>query len=805
MTSQSAQKTAFTATPYLVLDNQGQILSPMELTRDRHILGRDRTVADLVVPDQWLIISNCHATLQKEGEDYRIYDGDGSKPSTNGLFINRQRITARKGYLLENGTEIQIGNNPQNQILLTYSNPASSKNRTLPKNRSIDLKQRSVLLGRSPNANLQLDAPIVSQRHATIEADAQGRYILQDYSTHGVFINKQRVNGAAVLMEGAMIQIGPFTLVRRRDELIVLDQGNNIRLDACNLVLTVKDDKGQRRLLDDISLVVEPGQFVALVGGSGTGKSTLLRSLLGIEPIQGQVLLNGDDLRTNFNIYRTQIGYVPQEDIIHRDLTVAEVLTYGAQLRLPSDSDINQEVDKTLAEIEMSDRRHILVRQLSGGQRKRVSIGVELLANPKLFFLDEPTSGLDPGLDQKMMQLLRKFADQNRAIILVTHATSNIKLCDRLAFLGRGGRLCYFGSPAEAIKFFNVAEDNFAYIYNELEPSHDAEEQVKQWRDRFQNSTYYQQYIGDRLSTDNQPYLSTSPPKPVQISPGRQLLILQERYLKLILRDRLYLGLSLLTAPIGIALIPLAIKDKHPLILPPESDPTLAPLALRVLFVFTCAAIWVGLASSLHEIVKESAIYLRERLVNLGLFPYLTSKVTILSALALVQTLFIAIVILIGFKSPHPDLIPWPLGFGITTFLTLLTSISLGLLISSVVKNSSQANSALPLVLLPQIIFSGVLFKMTGIAEKISWFMLSRWSIGALGTIVNVNGMVPEPIYAPDGTILPLPFEKTPVYDATWQNLTLNWGLLCLHAIIYLALTFWMQKRKDIRPKNPIC
>ncbi len=280
----------------------------------------------------------------------------------------------------------------------------------------------------------------MSRRHATIEPDGQGKYILKDYSANGVFVNGGRVSGSILLIEGVAIQIGPFTLVLRGDTLEVVDRGNQIRLDAWDLVREVKDKRNQtRRLLDGISLAIEPGQFVALVGGSGAGKSTLMRTLLGIDATdKGTVYLNGNALRSNFGVYRSQIGYVPQDDIVHRELTVAEVLTYAAKLRLPSDTDLEEVVSKTLDEIEMSDRRDVLVSKLSGGQRKRVSIGVELLADPKLFFLDEPTSGLDPGLDKKMMQLLRKLANQGRTVILVTHATANITLCDRIVFVGRG-------------------------------------------------------------------------------------------------------------------------------------------------------------------------------------------------------------------------------------------------------------------------------------------------------------------------------------------------------------------------------
>lgn len=794
MSGNTGQKTVLSTNPYLELNNQGQILR-LQLQKDRHVLGRDRTAgADLVVPTHWQIISRVHAVLCKVGNDYQIYDGDGQIPSTNGLFLDRTRITPNEGYLLRDGSQIRIGQNPKDEILLTYLNPASAS--SAPTQRSLSLKNRSVLLGRDPSANLQLDSPIASRRHATIEPNARGEYILRDYSTNGVFVNGQRISDAIALTEGATIRIGPFTLILRGDELQILDRGTQIRLDAEGLVREVRDKRGQvKRLLDDITLAIEPGQFVALVGGSGAGKSTLMRTLLGIDPtINGRVYINGEDLRTNFNIYRTQIGYVPQDDIIHEPLTVTEVLTYAAKLRLPPDTEIEPVVQKTLDEIEMSDRADVLVSQLSGGQRKRVSIGVELLADPKLFFLDEPTSGLDPGLDKKMMQLLRKLVDRGRTIVLVTHATANIRMCDRIVFLGRGGRLCYFGPPQEAFQFFRIASTDFADIYNELEQ---GDYHVRQWADVFRQSDEYRRYIQNHLSTGTQAQLPVgTPPQQVKPSPGQQLTLLSQRYFQLIQRDPINLALALLTAPLGISLITLAIRDKDPLIGEPEL--TLAPLALRVLFVFTCAAIWVGLSTSLQEIVKESAIYMRERLVNLGLWPYLGSKMLIFGGLAVCQSLLMLAAISIGFQDPQPELIGWFLGVVITNFLTLFTSICLGLLVSAVVKNGSQANSALPLLLLPQIIFAGVLFKMEGAATILSWLMLSRWSVGAYGSLVDVNAMVPQPIELLDGSTVPQPFEPTAIYDPTWQNLGLNWGMLLLHGAVYLGVTYWVQRRKDI-------
>ena len=487
-------------------------------------------------------------------------------------------------------------------------------------------------------------------------------------------------------------------------------------------------------------------------------------------------------------MYRTQIGYVPQDDIIHRELTVAEVLTYAAKLRLPPDSNLQQVVEQALAAIKMSHRRQALISDLSGGQRKRVSIGVELLADPKLFFLDEPTSGLDPGLDKQMMQLLKELAHQGgRTVILVTHATANITECDRIVFLGIGGKLCYFGTPDDALQFFQVQD--FADIYIKLEEEKEAIKYVN----KFRQSSYYQIYVANQLNSGIKPETTTIPAKPKGVSFWQQLLLLTQRSGQLIVRDKINLVLSLLTAPIGISLITLAMKDKAPFVLGNEPDPALPSLALRVLFVFTCAGLWVGFSSSLQEIVKESAIYLRERLVNLGLFAYLGSKITILSGLALAQTLLILIIILIGFKSPNPELISWNMGLLITSFLTLFASFSLGLLVSAIVKNSSQANSTLPLLILPQIIFSGVLFKTEGVVSKIlSWLMISRWSVGAYGTILNVNALIPKEHKFPGA------FEATSVYDPTWGNLSLNWGILLLHATVYLLITFGLQKRKDI-------
>jgi ABC transport system ATP-binding/permease protein len=811
----SSPQTIFGAQPRVDLNFEGKILS-FSLTEAEHRLGRDPQQPEpigLKVPVDWGLISRCQAVIKKVEKDYYIYDGDGVNASSNRLFINNSLITPQEGYKLSSYDEIRIGQHQQEYATLLFIDPQAASARRELKQESINLKQGQVVtLGRSETATIHLDSPTVSRQHASIDLDSSGRYMLTNYSSNGVFVDRQKVTTKAPLKSGSLIQIGPYSFVLQQDELVLADNGEYIRLDTDRLTKVVQlKNKSSLCLLNNISLPIEPGQFVALVGGSGAGKSTMLRSLLGIEPITGgTVYLNGDDLGANFNIYRSLIGYVPQSDIVHTNLRVREVLYYAAKLRLPKDADLNEVIDRTLEQVELTSRQNTLVKSLSGGQLKRVSIAVELLADPKLFFLDEPTSGLDPGLDKKMMQLLRKLADEGRTVVLVTHATSNITMCDRVAFLGLGGNLCYYGPPAEATKFFGVTSGDFADIYIQLETIDDVMDRVE----LFQKSEYHQKYVTDRLSLPvaGRVKLATVPPQASKASFFQQTKLLIQRYVQLIRRDNVYLALSLLTAPIGVLLVYLATRDVledpkavmsavNPVLHPFAGDTNIsrAALAIKTLFVFTCAGIWVGLAASLQEIVKESDIYLRERLVNLRLFAYVGSKMLTLGGLAILQSILIAVTVLICFRQPiTQELFPWMLGLPITTFLTILASLALGLMVSASVKNSAQSNSALPLILLPQIVFSGVLFTVdSGLIKIISWFTIGRWSVGAYGALIDLNNLIP-----PDNNSAGADFSKglrpSDAYTATWANLGLNWGMLVLQCAVFVGITVWLLKRKDI-------
>jgi ABC transport system ATP-binding/permease protein len=335
----------------------------------------------------------------------------------------------------------------------------------------------------------------------------------------------------------------------------------------------------------------------------------------------------------------------------------------------------------------------------------------------------------------------------------------------------------------------------FADIYIELNKGNTTEEigqRVDLWSSRYLNSPQYASYIRNTLSPGKENQHNTDTAVKTGISPVKQLVLLSRRYWKLVNRDRASLIISLISAPITIGLTALSLGKEDPLATVSNPDITQASLALRLLFIFSCIAIWIGLSNSIQEIAKESAIYFRERLLNLGLFPYIGSKIAVRGLINFLQTILMAIAVVLAFKSPESDLIPWYLGFAITTFLTLIASTSLSLMISAWVDNENKGNSLLPLVMIPQIILSGVLFDLDGWSSKLSWLMLSRWSVGAYGAIADVNAIAPT---VPN---LEKIFKPSEVYSANWDNLALNWGILLAHTFTYLIVTLIVQKRKDV-------
>ena len=411
-------------------------------------------------------ISARHFELRQAGNNFTITD----LKSTNGTLVNNQLLIPNEPQSIHNDTIIRLGDDALgSSIGLTFINPlekqAPQDGFVMAAPTLIVEQSKPVSIGRAHEADVRLDAPDVSRRHASIYKLTE-RYFLEDLdSTNGTFVNNERVQSTE-LHDGDLIEIGKFLLVFANGQVTPY-QSNGMRLDVGDLSKDVQSRRGKLRILDNVSLSILPREFVAIVGGSGAGKSTLLNALVGIRPGVGNVKLNGHDFYKEYEGFRSQLGYVPQNDILHTTLTVEKALDYSARLRLPASvttEERKQRIAAVLDTVSMNTEtiRKTRVGDLSGGQRKRVSIAAELLADPKMIYLDEATSGLDPGLEKKMMYTLRRMADEGSTVVLITHATNNIVQTDHVAFLSQG-RLIFFGPSQEALDFFEV--DDFADIY----------------------------------------------------------------------------------------------------------------------------------------------------------------------------------------------------------------------------------------------------------------------------------------------------------------------------------------------------
>ncbi|WP_164920852.1 ABC transporter ATP-binding protein/permease [Thermosynechococcus vestitus] len=689
-------------------------LQEFPLLKEELILGRDPK-ADIILDHPF--VSFHHAKLVRSGDHYKIIDL-GSK---NGLHW---RGTTISEHILAPGDVIHVGES----LRLTYLLMPATQ--VVEQTRPLQLRDRQqVRIGRDPSNDMVLDHPVVSRFHARLYLQEGQWYLVDLESANGTFVNNRRLEPRkpVVLPTGALVRIGPYSSVFTPDETIVPhNDSGNLRLDAIHLSKTTA--KGAK-LLQDISLSILPREFVAIVGGSGAGKSTLLDALSGFRPAtRGTVLVNGYDLYRSFGTYRTQIGYVPQDDIIHRELTVAQALDYAARLRLPADftdQERQEQVNQVLAELELTAQRHVLVKELSGGQRKRVSIGVELLTRPSLFFLDEATSGLDPGTETQMMRLLRQLADQGRTILLITHATKNVMLCDLVVFLARGGHLAYFGPPDQALSYFDVQDFDEIYLKIESEPN------PALWQQRYCQSHLYQTYVVERqrpLNVDTEATRQVQPQRQKatipRVAPWRQWWILIQRNLAILRQDRAALILMLSLAPILAALDFVLWK---PTILDPDQGD--AGQAFTMAFVTVLIAVMVGSLATMREIVKELEIYRRERMVGLGLWPYIFSKLGPAVVLALYQA---AIFLGMKFLAIHLSLgIGAIAGLYLTLFLVTFGGMVMGLLVSALSPTQTVAPLLTILFLVPQITFAGAIIPLKDLGPVGNWISdvtLTRWS-----------------------------------------------------------------------------
>jgi ABC-type multidrug transport system ATPase subunit/CRP-like cAMP-binding protein len=652
--------------------------------------------------------------------------------------------------------------------------------------------RQRITIGRGPENDLPFPSRLVSREHAVVEWTGETYSIRDLDSSNGTFVNGQRIAQAA-LQDGDEIWVADERFIFDRRQIHHPTDRRGIRVDVQGLTKTVR---GGKAILNDVSLSILPGEFVAIVGGSGAGKTTLMDAISGVRPAtSGTVLYNGRDYYASMALYRNILGYVPQDDIIHTALPVRDTLRFAAQLRLPPDTsraDLDAAVDQTLGELAMTPHAATLVGALSGGQRKRCSIGVELLTRPRIFFLDEPTSGLDPATDAQMMRLMRQLADAGSTVMLTTHATKNVVLCDKVIFLARGGFLAFIGTPQRALQYF--AAEAFDEIYDRLGNEASPEE----WAARFRASPDYAQMLAEQTRMvspggagadggQHQP-LGATGNKGGLLRQIRQFSVLTRRAARILTQSRAQL-LPLIMQPIAISVLILILFRAGGFDLDAENPAAAVPL----LFLLAFAALLFGIFDGIQEIVKEAAIFRRERMINLAIMPYVLSKIAVLAPhLIFCELVMVAILLVFGRLPDFSLAVYVPLI--VTLLLTAFTAFLLGLCGSAAISTTSQASQIMPVLIMPQAIFAGAILAipaMNIIGRTLSALVFMRWSFEALGRSVDLDNLFANgtaPTARATGAIFG---------DSFSRDVVQNWGFLGLFMLFFFAVTCFILWRKS--------
>ena len=644
------------------------------------------------------------------------------------------------------------------------------------------LPAKAMCIGRTPDNDLVLSDLNVSRHHAELRKSSTGSYEIVDLDSHnGTFVNGQRVT-AQMLTEQDLVSIGSSTFRLKDGELIQYVDDGLITFTAQDLVVKVS---GGKVLLDRVTFPIPEKSLVGVIGPSGAGKSTLLGALTGMRPADtGTVLYDNRDLYQNYNELRYRIGLVPQESVLHTQLTARRALQYSAELRFPADTkpaERDVRVDEVMAELGLTKHANTRADRLSGGQLKRVNVAQELLTKPSLLFLDEPTSGLDPGLDKSVMEQMRDLAHDGRTVIVVTHSVANLDTCDRLLVLVPGGKVAFYGPPDEGLSYFS--EPGWAEVFQAFEAYPDRD-----WAGEFAASPAYAQYVLGRprpAPASNEQELAAAPP-PQRRGGFRQMTTLTRRYVRVIASDRGYLTFMVLLPIILGALIRLIPTSPDGLAGPLGKNNQISTLLL-ILVICACLS---GTASSIRELVKERPIYIRERAAGLSSGAYLFSKLLVLGVISIVQS-FLLVLLGVAGRSPMPahgafltgaPLIEIMLGIAVLA----VASMCLGLLVSALVSTSEKAMPFLVLLTMAQVILSGGVLLLTSPLTYLAAISPSRWGYAAVATTVNYDKISP-------------PAQFGGIIDPLWTQSSANWlrdmGLMIGLAAVYSVLT-WIRLRR---------
>jgi ABC-type multidrug transport system ATPase subunit len=697
------------------------------------VVGRDRD-CDIcfqdINPEDLTLISRVHAILRFDGGHWVVVD-----KSQNGIFVAGSRsnlipIRDRLAVALGSprGPELTFrvatpaspsatsDGSPATQVFRpppparrpppaapTRPTPAGWRPPPLPPAAPVR-SQATATLGRAKTNSIVVADALASRVHAILTFTPAGLEIRDNDSSNGTFVNGTRIT-TAKLRDGDVVTIGNTDLLATGDTLVPQPAaGRTNGLTAHGLALTVDG----HQLLQDVSFTAKPGTLTAVIGPSGAGKSTLVKLIGGAMPRSaGLVAFDGHDVHAEYASMRSRIGMVPQDDVVHRQLTVEQALNFAAELRLPPDTtadDRREVVERVLDELELTPHKGTRVDKLSGGQRKRASVAMELLTGPSLLILDEPTSGLDPALDRQVMTMLRRLADAGRVVIVVTHSLTYVGMCDQILLLAPGGKTAFADPPAE------------------IGPAMGSTD----WADIFAGAAP----LG----------------KPPRTSSWRQVMTLVRRQTRLITSDRGYF-VFLAVLPFVLGVLSLAVPGNTGL---GATDPAGPEEPIDILILLNIGAVFLGTALTVRDLVGERMIFQRERAVGLSASAYLIAKVVVYSIAALLGTAVMVAIMTIGKGTPaHGGAV---LGHGVAhgvvelyvgLALTAITSAMVGLALSSLARSTEQVLPMLVVTIMVSMVLAGGLIPVTGrlVLDQLAWFVPARWGFAASASTVDLNSV----------------------------------------------------------------
>ncbi|MFF7982048.1 ATP-binding cassette domain-containing protein [Streptomyces sp. NPDC007901] len=538
---------------------------------------------------------------------------------------------------------------------------------------------------------------------------------------------------------------------------------NGLRLRARRVSREVR---GAGRVLNDVSVEVVPGRVTAIAGSSGAGKTVLLQTLAGlVAPTGGEVLHDG----ARPGPPGPEFGFVPQEDIIHRELPLRRTLVYAAGLRMEpgtSAGEVLDAVDRVLETLGLAERAETPVRALSGGERKRAGIAVELLTRPRVLFLDEPTSGLDPVTGAALLRTLRTLAEDGTTVVLTTHVLADLLRADQVVFLSTGGEVAYAGEPGTLCQAFGVG--TVEEVYEAVAGGARAERVVPE----------------DDAGRPDGPAPAV---RPQRVGAVRQWALLTRRGTALLLHNRLSVAV-LAGSPVMIVAM-FAVLFRAGAFDPAAPDPGSTAM---IMFWIAFGAFFFGLTYGLLQICTELPVLRREWLAGLRIGPYVASKLTTMLPVLAVADALLLVVLRALDRLPAAGWDTYGSLFA-SSVLASAAALALGLLASAAVSEPGQATLMLPLLCFPQVLFSGAFVpvpRMTPAGKAISWAMTNRWAFEALGSGVGL-----ESLWRAGGSPAGPPLLAS-YGDSFGHPASRGWLVLAGFALVFLAWTWVVLVRK---------